>query len=266
MLKTILPLLFLCSSIAGNSQSVVKGHIRNYYNRVLSLTISENDSVRYISTDKKGYFLTDLHMLTPFECKISVGNKTANFFSSPGDTATITADYNDFQNSVRINNRKDLVKSSKRISFLQPDGIDSLSDLLPFLKGKLTLIEIWATWCGPCIAQQNMMEKYKAKYRGLGLNFLYISMDNPDKEDRWKRFIYATALEGAHLHANEKLWKDIVTIKKYNAIPVYLIVDKSGTFTRYQSIIQEKDDDIFTYFRKDIAALFTELDKYISHQ
>jgi thiol-disulfide isomerase/thioredoxin len=47
------------------------------------------------------------------------------------------------------------------------------------LKGKVTIINFWATWCEPCIAEMPAIQSYLDKHKAEGLLVLAISMDEP---------------------------------------------------------------------------------------
>ncbi len=263
MQKILLILLLFVYWTNINGQTVVRGNIKNYRNKPLAIKTSEYDSTWYVNTDSMGNFFVDLQLNSSFECNIDLGKKNINFFSAPPDTVTIRANYNNLQKSLFIDNRQSLSPSTTKLKILANDNIDSLPAIISHLNNKVTLIEIWATWCSPCIAQQKLIAKYKAKYDSLGVNFFYISMDKQEKKEKWQRFIYTNALDGMHLLANDTLWNDIVVNKKYNTIPVYLIVDKEGHLHHFKAGKSNIKGDMYALFNWQIAELFAAIDNYI---
>lgn len=58
--------------------------------------------------------------------------------------------------------------------FVDPAGKDVSLDMF---KGKPLLVNLWATWCGPCVAEMPMLNGLAAEYKGKGLTVLTVSQD-----------------------------------------------------------------------------------------
>jgi thiol-disulfide isomerase/thioredoxin len=60
-------------------------------------------------------------------------------------------------------------------------------------KGKVVVVNLWATWCAPCKAEMPTLAKMAASYRGKPVEFVALSIDNPDAAAKARLFIAANA-------------------------------------------------------------------------
>jgi len=104
-----------------------------------------------------------------------------------------------------------------------PDGqMKSLNDML----GKVTLLEFWASWCGPCRRENPNLVKIYNKYKDLGFNIIGVSLDK--SMPQWTKAIEDDYLTWDHL-SNLKFWQDpIARLYKVRAIPASFILDEKG--------------------------------------
>lgn len=106
------------------------------------------------------------------------------------------------------------------------DGTElKLSDF----KGKIVVIDTWATWCGPCIDQRpNMLELAKKYKDSQTVIFLMVSVDN--SVDRWKKYITRTTGNQYGIEVNIPDGMNTEFGNKYliKAIPKYILIDKDG--------------------------------------
>ena len=59
------------------------------------------------------------------------------------------------------------------------DAIKGSTVSIKGLKGKVVVIDFWATWCGPCVAEMPTMKKLYAEYKDKGVEFIGVSLDQP---------------------------------------------------------------------------------------
>ena len=105
-----------------------------------------------------------------------------------------------------------------------------LNDLLKRFEGKNVLIDIWATWCHPCIEDFKSKSTIQPFIDTQRLEILYISIDKPEWEDRWRQSIKINQLAGYHFRANSKFITDMWNVMGdfQGAIPRYVLIDKTG--------------------------------------
>ena len=65
--------------------------------------------------------------------------------------------------------------------------ITSLEDAVKPFKGKVVYIDVWATWCGPCLKEFQYLPALKEKARNMDVVYLYISIDRPEERKKWEK-------------------------------------------------------------------------------
>ena len=119
----------------------------------------------------------------------------------------------------------ELSKKPLEMAFTAIDGREV--DLLK-LRGKVVLIDFWATWCGPCIQEVPNVKEVFAKYRDKGFEVVSISLDS--EKDRQK-FIDLVAKENVSWPQffDGKGWKNRYAVEyTITGIPAMFLIDQSG--------------------------------------
>ena len=96
-------------------------------------------------------------------------------------------------------------------------------------KGKVVLLNVWATWCAPCRAEMPSMEKLYQEFAPGGLEIVAVSVDDPGSEQLIRDFVkeYGLTFEILHDPARE-------TAKRYQVTgyPESFIIGREGTIRR----------------------------------
>ncbi len=113
-------------------------------------------------------------------------------------------------------------------------------------KGKVVLLDFWATWCGGCKTEIPWYMEFDAKYKDRGLAVIGVSMD----EDGWKSVKPFLALDKDPETGGHTAMKYPVVIgsdslaKQYNltSMPMTLLIDRGGRIAVSHTGLVEKDD------------------------
>lgn len=116
-------------------------------------------------------------------------------------------------------------------------GSTSLSDL----RGKYLYVDIWATWCQPCLAEIPSLKLLESKFHDKNIAFVSISIDDgrgyrADNDDLalaasvegWNKMIKTKELDGVQLLADAGWESDFIRNYKINGIPRFIIIDPKG--------------------------------------
>ena len=101
----------------------------------------------------------------------------------------------------------------------------SLSDF----RGKVVLLDFWATWCPPCRMSIPELVKLQDKYRDNGLEIIGISLDDPQDElaKYLKEFKEKYKINYRILRFNTKVMQDYFGMES-PAIPTMFVIDRDG--------------------------------------
>jgi thiol-disulfide isomerase/thioredoxin len=105
-------------------------------------------------------------------------------------------------------------------------SVDGKSVDVSEMQGKVVLIDFWATWCGPCVAEIPNVKAVYEKLHGKGFEIVGISFDN----DRAKLHAFTTAQKMPwEQYCDEKGWKNDFGVKYgIHSIPTMWLVGKDG--------------------------------------
>lgn len=92
-------------------------------------------------------------------------------------------------------------------------------------KGKVLVLDFWASWCGPCRQEIPNMKKIYEEFKGKGVEFLSVSIDA--KEDAWRKAMKEEAMKWPQGWVKDG-GKEVMDLYQFGGIPFILVIDKDG--------------------------------------
>lgn len=104
-----------------------------------------------------------------------------------------------------------------------PDGKEIA---LSSLKGKIVLIDFWASWCGPCRKETPNVVKAYAKFKNKGFEIYGVSLDK--EKNKWVEAIAKDGITWPQVSDLQYWNSDVVKLYSIEGIPYTVLIDKEG--------------------------------------
>ena len=138
--------------------------------------------------------------------------------------------------SIKWAEKSDWISKAKESWAKEPVKLDTITEagireLIKNNSGKLRLINVWATWCGPCVTEFPEFISINRMYRKRDFEFISISADDPAQKDKALKFLQNQQASATNyiFHIDDK-YKLIEAIdpKWQGALPYTLVVEPGG--------------------------------------
>lgn len=108
-------------------------------------------------------------------------------------------------------------------------------------KGKVLLIDFWATWCSSCLEELPLLVNLKAKYRDKGLSMVTVSCDEPEDTDKALEVLKQHKAPPGYLKrvGDDEKFINSVDPKWSGALPGLFLYDRNGRLVK--SFVGETD-------------------------
>ncbi len=195
---------------------------------------SDIDSVNYIGPE-----LIDAKIISldaPMSIKEYLAARNVHLYLTSGITTPPVLGIYDqwFKSFPESSYGQTLIKSLQKIQTLE-SGIEA-PEITGFtitgerwsskeLEGKIVYVDVWATWCGPCMKSLPYLQKLQETFsHSDDVVFLTVSIDKD--QEKWKKTLSETALMGIHINSYRTSIKEDFMI---SGVPRYMLIDQSGS-------------------------------------
>lgn len=136
---------------------------------------------------------------------------------------------NDFYHALSNRQLDKLILNTGKDVQGMTEGEEILKKILEPYRGKIVLIDIWGTWCGPCKKALSHSEEEYARLADYDIQYVYLANRSP--KDSWENVIKEYNVTGphvAHFNLPEAQQEAIERFLKIYSYPTYKLVDKQG--------------------------------------
>lgn len=162
-----------------------------------------------------------------------LANTDAKFQSFPGIDA--------MKNQLKI--LKKVAPGNQFIDFEMADSDGNMHKISEYIgKGKVVLLDFWASWCGPCMREVPNIKKIYDAYKDKGFEIVGISFDN--KKANWMNAITGKNMSWIHL-SDLQGWKSLAApLYGVNSIPCTFLIDKDGKIIKRNILGNELEEKL----------------------
>jgi thiol-disulfide isomerase/thioredoxin len=107
-------------------------------------------------------------------------------------------------------------------------SLDGTTFKLEDYKGKVVLINFWATWCGPCKAEMPELVKLQEENKEKGLEIIGVNSDVRDSPDAIKIFGEKMNLNYKLAQSDGDFFENFLEISGFGGIPQSFLIDREG--------------------------------------
>ena len=230
---------FLDDLDVQDSDMILFESTRNFADRLRSKDVNFNDhesvddyfdalSANGAKLFGESSLIATYSRLTDLEAKVNFGSG----IDGAGDAieafqSSVNNPYFNSRLEKTIGPWKELMRGKEAPDF---DGLtrDGKKVHLDDLKGKKVYVDVWATWCGPCIREIPSLKELEEELHGEAVEFVSVSIDQESDREKWRKFVEDRNLGGTQI-MTEGAWESDLT-KNYNikGIPRFILIDEQS--------------------------------------
>lgn len=110
-------------------------------------------------------------------------------------------------------------------------NLDGTKFKLEDYRGKVLLVNLWATWCGPCRREMPDLVKLQQDNKNRGFEIIGVNVDESEDAELIKQFSQSMGLNYQLGMSDHNLYSEFVKLSKFDAIPQSFLIDREGRLT-----------------------------------
>ena len=107
-------------------------------------------------------------------------------------------------------------------------NMDGSTSKVADMKGKVLLLNMWATWCGPCRGEMPDLVKMQDEHRDKGFEIIGLNTDDGDTKEMVEEFAKELNLNYTLVWAPTDMQNGLLKISNFNGIPQSFVIDRDG--------------------------------------
>jgi len=132
----------------------------------------------------------------------------------------------DKEKEFKENNNLLIPENAILTKYATESGANIFDKILEDNKGKVIYIDIWATWCSPCIELFKHSHRMRETLNNEDVVFVYLCVRS--NEDKWENIIKSHQLTGTQILLNQEQNDELRTKLSINALPQFILIDRKG--------------------------------------
>ena len=142
------------------------------------------------------------------------------YLSAANDKLLATIEANKKKTGFRVNETGEVANE------------DLFASIISQFRGKVLLVDFWATWCGPCRNANKAMAPMKEELKDKDIVYVYITGETSPK-GTWENMI--PDIHGEHFRVTDKQWAYLGNAMGIEGVPTYFVIDREGGI-KYKSV------------------------------
>ena len=142
------------------------------------------------------------------------------YLSAANDNLLATIEANKKKTGFRVNEAGEVANE------------DLFASIISQFRGKVLLVDFWATWCGPCRNANKAMAPMKEELKDKDIVYVYITGETSPK-GTWENMI--PDIHGEHFRVTDKQWAYLGNAMGIEGVPTYFVINREGDI-KYKSV------------------------------